>query len=94
MVDSMNEDGRMLMNHIASWTFTPYYNIQKYNLYFRDFICCILRMVITLLQIERNAWMFYLNTVTDGGGTYWDNYDLTINAVKGRLVIWLFYTLS
>ena len=37
------------------------------------------------------AWMFYLNTVTDGGGTYWDNYDLTMNAVKGRLVIWPAY---
>ena len=35
--------------------------------------------------------MFYLNTVTDGGGTYWDNYNLLINAVKGRLVIWPAY---
>ena len=31
--------------------------------------------------------MFYLNTVNDGG-TYFDNYDLTMNAVKGRCVIW------
>ena len=30
------------------------------------------------------AWMLYLNTVTDGGGTYFDNYDRTMNAVQGR----------
>ncbi len=34
------------------------------------------------------VWMFYLNTVKEGGGTYFSNYDLTINAVEGRLVIW------
>ena len=37
------------------------------------------------------AWMFYLNTITDGGGTYFDNYDLTMNAVQGRCVIWPAY---
>ena len=37
------------------------------------------------------AWMFYLNTVTDDGGTYFDNYDLTMNAVEGRCVIWPAY---
>ena len=37
------------------------------------------------------AWMFYLNTVTDDGGTYFDNYDLTLNAVEGRCVIWPAY---
>ena len=34
------------------------------------------------------VWMFYLNTVKDGGGTYFSNYDLTINAVEGRLILW------
>ena len=37
------------------------------------------------------VWMFYLNTVTDDGGTYFDNYDLTLNAVEGRCVIWPAY---
>ena len=37
------------------------------------------------------VWMFYLNTVTDDGGTYFDNYDLTMNAVEGRCVIWPAY---
>ena len=35
--------------------------------------------------------MFYLNTVTDDGGTYFSNYDLTLDAVEGRLVIWPAY---
>ena len=37
------------------------------------------------------AWMFYLNTVTDKGGTYFTNYDYTTEAVEGRLVIWPAY---
>ena len=31
--------------------------------------------------------MIYLNNVTNGG-TYFDNYNLTLNAVEGRLLIW------
>ena len=34
------------------------------------------------------AWMIYLNTVTDEGGTYFSSYDKTLEAKEGRLVIW------
>ena len=34
------------------------------------------------------VWMFFLNTIEEGGGTYFSNYDLTINALEGRLVLW------
>ena len=34
------------------------------------------------------VWMIYLNTVTDGGETRFPDYDLNINAVEGKLVIW------
>ena len=37
------------------------------------------------------AWMYYLNTVREGGGTYFSNFDLTVNAEEGRLVIWPAY---
>ena len=33
------------------------------------------------------AWTLYLNTVTDGGGTYYPEYDRTIDALEGRLCI-------
>ena len=33
------------------------------------------------------AWMYYLNTVREGGGTYFSNFDLSVNAEEGRLVI-------
>ena len=36
------------------------------------------------------AWMFYLNTVEDGG-TLFTSYDLTTDCVEGRLVIWPAY---
>ena len=34
------------------------------------------------------VWMIYLNTVTDGGGTYFENYDRITDAVEGRCVLW------
>jgi len=34
------------------------------------------------------VWMFYLNTVTDGGQTKFVSQDLYVNPVEGRLVIW------
>ena len=37
------------------------------------------------------VWMFYLNTVTDDGGTYFTTYDRITDAVEGRLVIWPAY---
>ena len=37
------------------------------------------------------AWMIYLNTVTDKGGTYFAYYNKTIKAKEGRLVIWPAY---
>ena len=36
------------------------------------------------------AWMFYLNTVKDGG-TFFTSYDLSTDCVQGRLVIWPSY---
>ena len=36
------------------------------------------------------AWMFYLNTVEDGG-TLFTSYNLTTNCVQGRLVLWPAY---
>ena len=37
------------------------------------------------------VWMIYLNTITDGGGTYFENFDRSVNAVEGRCVIWPAY---
>ena len=34
------------------------------------------------------VWMIYLNTVTDDGGTRFPQYDLTTDAVAGRVVLW------
>ena len=37
------------------------------------------------------AWMYYLNTITDGGQTRFVTYDLNIDPIAGRLVIWPAY---
>ena len=61
------------------------YNLQKYNA----------GQGYHLLHCENSgrgmervlAWTLYLNTVTEGGGTYYPEYDRTIDAVEGRLCI-------
>ena len=77
------------LNQVSKWKYHPFYNLQKYDPY----------QGYHFLHCENNgynhkrmmAWMFYLNTVTDGGGTYFDNYDLTMDAVEGRGVLWPAY---
>ena len=61
------------------------YNLQKYNA----------GQGYHLLHCENSgrgmervlAWTLYLNTVTDGGGTYYPEYDKTVDAVEGGLCI-------
>ena len=75
---------------IAPWTITSSYNLQKYNPgqgYHAKH--CENSDPSTSNRVL--AWMFYLNTITDDGGTYFDNYDLTLDAKEGRLVLWPAY---
>lgn len=37
------------------------------------------------------AWMIYLNTVNNGGGTYFPQYSKTISPEQGKLVMWPSY---
>jgi len=78
------------VKRIHDWSFTSAYNLQKYNpgqgYHAKHCENCDLSTSNRVL-----AWMFYLNTVTDDGGTYFDNYDLIVNAKEGRLVIWPAY---
>ena len=61
------------------------YNLQRYNP----------GQGYHLLHCENNsrgvervlAWTLYLNTVTEGGGTYYPEYEKIIDAVEGRLCI-------
>ena len=77
------------INLLPDWRYDNSYNLQKYEP----------GMAFHYLHCENStksssriaAWMIYLNTVTDGGGTYFDNYDITMNAVEGRCVIWPAY---
>ena len=78
------------INQLASWRYFPDYNLQKYNpgQAYHSNHCENMNPVSSHRVL---AWMYYLNTITDGGGTYFDNYDLTMNAVQGRCVIWPAY---
>ena len=76
------------VNMLNSWALRNCYNLQKYEpgggyhkLHCENYSTGHHRSNVLV-------WMYYLNTVKEGGGTYFSNYDLTINAVEGRLVLW------
>ena len=78
------------VDKIDSFAQDDYYNIQKYDpgdgfysLHCENTGKSSANRVL--------AWMIYLNTVTDKGGTYFSAYNKTINAKEGRLVIWPAY---
>jgi len=78
------------LNDIAKWRYHPDYNLQKYfpNQAYHSSHC----ECDNLQHASRVcAWMFYFNTIQDGGGTHFDSYDYTTNAVQGRCVIWPAY---
>jgi len=74
---------------VSSWVLFPFFNIQKY----------LPGQGFHLPHCETDnknsprilAWMFYLNTLTDGGETRFPGYDLDVKPVEGRLVIWPAY---
>ena len=77
------------IQNVFAWSLTNKYNIQKYEPtqgYHFPHCECANGDTTRIL-----AWMIYLNTVTDKGGTRFTNYDITIDAVEGRLVIWPAY---
>ena len=78
------------LNQIRPWKWHPIYNLQKYNpgQGYHGLHC---ENTSPESSYRVAVWMFYLNTVTDDGGTYFDNYDFTMNAVEGRCVIWPAY---
>lgn len=73
---------------VAPWQLTPRYNIQKYNPK-QGYFYPHCENDGTLSRVL--VWMLYLNTVTDKGGTRFTNYDITTNAVEGRLILWPAY---
>ena len=78
------------LREISTWGIIDSYNLQRYypkQGYYplhceNDNMSSNKRVLV---------WMFYLNSVNDDGGTYFSNYDLTVDAVEGRLVIWPAY---
>jgi len=78
------------MNNIDYWEVDHIYNLQKYNpgQCFSSTHCENASKVTSHRVL---AWMYYLNTVKDGGGTQFDNYEIAVEAVEGRCLIWPAY---
>ena len=65
----------------------PSFNIQKYEIggHFNMMHC----ERANLQSMQRVfAWMTYLNDVEDGGGTYFEHFNLRIKPTKGKTLIW------
>mgnify|MGYP001378130040 CR=1 FL=1 len=78
------------IDSIASWRIDDGFHIQKYNPGGGFFtLHCENGGETSIKRVL--AWMIYLNTVTDKGGTYFSSYNKTIRAKEGRLVIWPAY---
>tara|TARA_B100000131_G_scaffold174471_1_gene168564 strand:+ start:982 stop:1560 length:579 start_codon:yes stop_codon:yes gene_type:complete len=78
------------IDNLNPWDVSDHYNIQKYNPGDGFFsLHCENGGGKTISRVL--AWMIYLNTVTDKGGTYFSCYNKTLKAKEGRLVIWPAY---
>ena len=75
------------VDNIDPWNVYDQYNIQKYDPgdAYHGLHCENMNEASAQRVL---AWMIYLNTVTDEGGTYFSAYDKTLEAKEGRLVIW------
>ena len=59
------------LDRLAPWKIFPLYNLQKYNPHQGyHSLHCESSNPSAVASHRIMAWMFYLNTVTDGGGTY------------------------
>ena len=78
------------MNNIDYWEVDSIYNLQKYHpgQCFSSTHCENASKVTSHRVL---AWMYYLNTVKDGGVTQFDNYEIAVEAVEGRCLIWPAY---
>jgi len=78
------------VDNIDPWNVCNIYNIQKYDP--GDGYHALHCESCNAATVQRvMAWMIYLNTITDEGGTYFSAYDKTLEAEEGRLVIWPAY---
>ena len=65
----------------------PTFNIQKYGIggHFNKMHC---ERASPLSMHRVFAWMTYLNDVEDGGGTYFEHYNLRVKPSMGKTLIW------
>ena len=90
-LNSLTQDYVKMYPHldvIDKWEVTTGYNIQKYNP----------GQAFHATHCENNgngnrvmAWMIYLNTVNDGGGTAFPHQNMVLKAEEGKGVIWPAY---
>ena len=78
------------IDEISNWNIVNDYNLQKYEPgQGYHALHCEASNIWSAPRVL--AWMIYLNTVEDGGGTSFPSYDKVTDAVEGRFLIWPSY---
>ena len=79
------------IDKVTSWSAQSHYTLKKYDpgQGYHAVHCENTGMKVNISRML--VWMFYFNTITDDGGTFFPEYDRIIDAVEGRLVIWPAY---
>ena len=91
------ESNKELRTHVNKWHHYEEFNIQKYNpKHYYDILHCEMDGIDAVSEQElvydrMLVWMFYLNDIRDGGGTFFPQYNKIVKAREGRLVIWPAY---
>ncbi len=75
------------LDQLAPWVLDPIFNVQRY-LPGEGYFAWHCESMSPESSGRVLAWMLYLNTLTDGGGTEFSQHDLVIQPVQGRLVFW------
>lgn len=82
------------VDRVSRWSMCPSFNIQRYDpgeAYYEYHCEHFSPLIDRVINARLLAWMIYLNTVTDDGGTEFLEYDLVTNAELGKLLIWPAY---
>ena len=78
------------VDELSDWNIVNDYNLQKYEPgQGYHAVHCEASNIWSAPRVL--AWMIYLNTVEDGGGTSFPAYDKVTDAVEGRFLIWPAY---
>ena len=88
MLEYKKQNTLLDSKNLCQWKIQIFCNYQKYNpnQHYKEEHC---EHGGTEAEARRMlVWMFYCNTIKEGGGTYFPQQDITLNPEQGTIAIW------